>query len=42
MEDNDIQPCVAVMNTIRILFCGRLREKGPIDIRCKMSLPVKM
>jgi len=32
MKDNDIQPCVAVMNIIRILFCGRLREKGPIDI----------
>ena len=32
MKGNDIQPCIAVMNIIRILFCGRLREKGPIDI----------
>ena len=32
MKGNDIQPCITVMNIIRILFCGRLREKGLIDI----------
>lgn len=32
MKGNDIQSCIGVMNIIRILFCGRLREKGTIDI----------
>ena len=41
MQDNDIQPCDAVMNIIRILFCGRLREKRPIDSGLRDRDPVK-
>lgn len=41
MQGNDIQPCVAVVGIIRILFCGWLREKRPIDSGLRDRDPVK-